>query len=350
MNAFNKNNKNFLILLVFLLLAGMAYVTYGSLFGLVPDQGIGREAVAAALGALFVVVATGIQLFQQTDMEIERHKKQKTYEHRLECYKELLASKENFKDDVISNEKVANVVSKKLQAVLVCEQIETFRCLDQFVKIIGGVNDKSSNNAGKLKPDEADFLTDAYDNLTDILMLDLKDGRKNLEPSQIKTIDDSLKWFEENTPEASESRAPITRASDQTGIRLKKNMEKVLFNGVPYRKNTHVYKVLESYIDTNRNFNKFNKMYSADALAKIFGDEKIHLQQFEGANPMWLTRKRAEDKKNASNEKQWKRYWIDDSALLTFESGEQIAVRNGQDTNSIDTFQKWCRANEIPCH
>ncbi|MDC0993785.1 hypothetical protein OAS14_05465, partial [Alphaproteobacteria bacterium] len=86
-----------------------------------------------------------------------------------------------------------------------------------------------------------------------------------------------------------------------------------------------------------------------DALIKVFGDDKIHLQQFDGANPMWLPRKKAEDKKNASNELQWKRYWIDDSALLTFEGGEQIAVRNGQDTNSIDTFQKWCRANEIPC-
>ncbi|MDC0993877.1 hypothetical protein OAS14_05945, partial [Alphaproteobacteria bacterium] len=234
MNAFNKNNKNLLIVLVFLLVAGMAYVTYGSLFGLVPDQGMGREAVAAALGALFVVVATGIQLFQQTDMEIERHKKQKTYEHRLECYKELLASKENFKDDVTSNEKVASVVSKKLQAVLVCEQFETFDCLDEFVRIVGMMNGKSSKNAGKLKPDEADFLTDAYDNLADILMFDLKDGRKNLEPTQLKAIDESIDWFKRNDPDPKKSESSGKDLPPQIGNRLKKNMEKVVFDEVPY--------------------------------------------------------------------------------------------------------------------
>ena len=54
----------------------MAYVAYGSLSGLVPDQGIGREDVTAAQGVLFVLLATWIQLFPQTEMEVERHKNQ----------------------------------------------------------------------------------------------------------------------------------------------------------------------------------------------------------------------------------------------------------------------------------
>lgn len=93
-------NKKILLILLFLFLLGMGFVSYGSLFGYVPEAGIGREALAAALGALFVVLATGVQLHQQTDMEVERHKKQKTYENRLDCYKQLLDTKSQFKDGI----------------------------------------------------------------------------------------------------------------------------------------------------------------------------------------------------------------------------------------------------------
>tara|TARA_B110000977_G_scaffold181296_1_gene241817 strand:- start:213 stop:440 length:228 start_codon:yes stop_codon:yes gene_type:complete len=52
----NTIKKTFAVLIAFIVLAS-AFFGYDSLFGFVSNNGIGREALAAALGALFVVLA-----------------------------------------------------------------------------------------------------------------------------------------------------------------------------------------------------------------------------------------------------------------------------------------------------
>ena len=348
MSSFYK--KSFLILLILFLL-GMAYITYKSLFGLVPELGMGREVLAAALGALFVVLATGIQLYQQTDMEIERHKKQKTYEARFECYKALLNTKTQFNSREMTAELVENVRSLMLQAHLVCEQSETFEKLNIFYKIVSTLNEsRETKSSSRLSEEHSEVLADSYENLAAFLMLDLKDGYKNLQGPEIDKVKESRKWFDDwcdrNQPTQNDPR------QGPNSEKYRRNTDKVVFKGVAYTKKLYVYKVLENYLRINSDisFTKFKNSYTEKALNSIDGFNEDDRKQFTGANPLWLIKASAEAKKRASKEgDRWARYWITEDMLLVFSDGTEIAVRNGQDKNSIPAFQKWCHHVGIPC-
>jgi len=349
-------NKKILLVLLFLFLLGMGFISYGSLFGYVPEAGIGREALAAALGALFVVLATGVQLHQQTDMEVERHKKQKTYENRLDCYKQLLDTKSQFNDGMITSERTEVVASKKLQAHLVCEQSDTFESLDIFLRIIRNIQQRSERYEDKLD-DHSDkpMLSVAYEHLAAMMMLDLRDGdlghgAKNSVNAK-DSVERSIEWFRKNDPDQKGDKdlASNTQDSNNKAVQQKRsrNTDKVLFKGTEYLKNAYVHAVLESYIRNSKlTFSEFQKMYTKEALDKING---LDHDQFHSSNPMWLTKEAAEEKKGKSSEGDgWKRYWIDERSLLEFKDGTKIAVRRGQDVGSIATFQQWCRHNHIP--
>lgn len=345
----NGLNKKILLILLFLFLLGMGFVSYGSLFGYVPEAGIGREALAAALGALFVVLATGVQLHQQTDMEVERHKKQKTYEHRLTCYTDLLKTKSQFKEKIITNEKVEIVVNQKLLAHLVCEQEDTFGALENFVRHISELNDSHEAAGNKnLNQMEMQSLSEAYQHLASMLMLDLKDGLKNLSPAERNAVVDGTKFLSSDPFTNSDSNTKHGSAILNTPRR---NTSKIEFKGVEYTKKLYVYKVVKSYVDDKGlAFSDLQKTYTDEKLSKIFGgDIKEAKNQFNGSNPFWLEEGQAHAKKKKSTEgDRWDRYWIDEDMLLNFSDGKKIALRNGQDTKSIEIFQKWCEYNEIP--
>jgi len=342
-------NKKILLILLFLFLLGMGFVSYGSLFGYVPEAGIGREALAAALGALFVVLATGVQLHQQTDMEVERHKKQKTYENRLTCYTDLLKTKSQFKEKIITDEKVEIVVNQKLLAHLVCEQEDTFGALENFVKHISELNNRhETSDNKKLNPTEVQYLTEAYQHLASMLMLDLKDGLKNLSTAERDAVEDGKRYLSSDPFTDIDNTAKFDGTTFNTSRR---NTSKIEFKGVEYTKKLYVYKVLKSYVDDEGlTFADLQKTYTDEKLTEIYGlNMKDAKHQFNGANPFWLELDQAHAKKNKSTEgDRWDRYWIDEDMLLNFSDGKTIAIRNGQDTKSIEIFQKWCVHNEIP--
>jgi hypothetical protein len=351
----NDFNKKLLLVLLFLFLLGMGFVSYGSLFGFVPETGIGREALAAALGALFVVLATGVQLHQQTDMEVERHKKQITYDNRLKTYKELLDTRSKFNDGKITLEKFEYVGNKKLQAHLVCDQSDTFESLEIFLRIVKEIQARSEQHEDKLNDNtDKPLLNEAYECLAVMMMLDLKDGdlgrsTKN-SVNTINNAKDAFEWFRENDPPPQGDKDPKSTAqgaNNKLSIqKLTRNTDKVSFNTKEYQKNQYVYEVLKDYIlNSKPTFNEFQKKYTKEALGEIEGLRNDH---FLSSNPMWLTKEAAEEKKSKSSEgDSWNRYWIDERSLLEFKDGVKIAVRRGQDVNSIESFQKWCHHNKI---
>jgi hypothetical protein len=342
-------NKKILLVLLFLFLLGMGFVSYGSLFGYVPETGIGREALAAALGALFVVLATGVQLHQQTDMEVERHKKQKTYENRLGCYTELLKTKAKFSDKIITDEKVEIVASQKLQAHLVCEQEDTFRALEDFLGHIVNLNELHGTlDNKKLNALEMGSLTQAYEHLASMLMLDLKDGFNNLKPAERTLVTDAINYLS-STKSAGAILNPTS--VNKYPHTPKRNTSKIEFNGIEYTKKLYVYKVMKSYVDEKGlTFSDLQKKYTDEKLSEIKGlNLKDARQHFHGATTFWLEEDQAQAKKKKSTEgDSWDRYWIDDDMLLQFSDGKKIALRNGQDTKSVEVFQKWCQHNKIP--
>jgi len=346
----NTIKKTIAVLITFIVLAS-AFFGYDSLFGFVSNNGIGREALAAALGALFVVLATGIQLNHQQHMEIERHKKQKTYENRLNCYTDLLKTKSVFKDKIITSEKVEIVSSQQLLARLVCEQEETFSALKTFkgfIKSIG--DDHETNGKEKLSETEMEELTGAYERLASMLMLDLKDGFNNLSKTEKITIKD-IRDHNIKASSLGSDAATTQNFGSNADTQAKRNTSKVSFKNVEYTKKLYVYKVMKNYVETegSKTFSDLQKTYKEEKLSEIDG-LNLHeaKQNFNGGNPFWLKVDQALEKKNKSKEESWERYWIEDDMLLNFSDGTKIALRNGQNTKSVEVFQKWCEKNGIP--
>jgi hypothetical protein len=345
----NTIRRTITVLITFIVLAS-AFFGYDSLFGVVSNNGIGREALAAALGALFVVLATGIQLNHQQHMEIERHKKQKTYENRLNCYTDLLKTKSEFKDRIITGEKVEIVVNQQLLARFVCEQEETFGALETFTDIIKTMNDKHERSGKKdLLPPEIEELTVAYTRLASMLMLDLKDGFHNLTKTEKKTIKD-IRGQNIKAASLKSDLAATPNFGSKAEMTTKRNTSKVSFKNVDYTKKLYVYMVMKNYVETegSKTFSDLQKTYTEKKLSEIDGlNPDSAMQDFNGGNPFWLKVDQALAKKKKSKEVSWDRYWIEDDMLLNFSDGTKIAVRNGQSTESVEVFQKWCEKNDI---
>ena len=345
----NTIKKTFAVLIAFIVLAS-AFFGYDSLFGFVSNNGIGREALAAALGALFVVLATGIQLNHQQHMEIERHKKQKTYENRLNCYTDLLKTKSEFKNRIITSEKVEIIAGQQLLAHLVCEQEETFSALNTFTGIIKSIGEDHERFGTKnLSESEMDELTGAYERLASMLMLDLKDGFNNLSKTEKMTI----KGIRDQNIKASTLWSDAVSNPNFGGkaeTAAKRNTSKVSFKNVDYTKKLYVYMVMKNYVETegSKTFSDLQKTYTEKKLSEIDGlNLDSAKQDFNGGNPFWLTVDQALAKKKKSKEDSWDRYWIEDDMLLNFSDGTKVAVRNGQNTESVEVFQKWCEKNGI---
>ena len=345
----NTIKKTIAVLITFIVLAS-AFFGYDSLFGFVSNNGIGREALAAALGALFVVLATGIQLNHQQHMEIERHKKQKTYENRLNCYTDLLKTKSEFNDKIITSEKVEIVANQQLLAHLVCEQEETLGALKTFTDIIKSMNINHERSGKKnLLAYEMEELTGAYERLASMLMLDLKDGFNNLSKTEKKLIKD-IRSHNIKASSLGSDVATTPNFGSKAETTTKRNTSKVSFKNVDYTKKLYVYMVMKNYVETegSKTFSDLQKTYTEKKLSEIDGlNLDSAKQDFNGGNPFWLTVDQALAKKKKSKEDSWDRYWIEDDMLLNFSDGTKVAVRNGQNTESVEVFQKWCEKNGI---
>lgn len=195
---------------------------------------------------------------------------------------------------------------------------------------------------------EMQSLSEAYQHLASMLMLDLKDGLKNLSPAERKAVVDGTKYLSSDPFTNSDSNTKHGSAILNTPRR---NTSKIEFKGVEYTKKLYVYKVVKSYVDDKGlAFSDLQKTYTDEKLSEIKGlNLKDARQHFHGANPFWLEEDQAQAKKKKSTEgDSWDRYWIDDDMLLQFSDGKKIALRNGQDTKSVEVFQKWCQHNKIP--
>jgi len=331
-----KNIKNSGLFIIVAIAMGM-YFGFQPLFTNTPD-GVVRELLVASLGAIFVLFTTIIVLNHQTDSQIELKKSDKLFEKKIQVYsdafdqiKKCIENEEFTEKDLIE----LRFIVHRLITFVGIESSKSMADILSFAnKLLGESSDKKVDANNKLTPEQ-------HNKFNSLLFEFDKKARKDIgtftNEGDEEKLGEILQVLEDNIEAIEERKGRDTK--------------KETFQNTKYTKKDYVFAVLESYIKSGgMSYEDFYKNSRVeDILLDIFKNNPNKAKKnFIGAYPFWLLHKEALEKKEKSSENNWQRYWLDKERILTFSSGEQIVIRNGQSWEDIEVFKQWCKHFKIP--
>ena len=335
MNNLKKNG----LLIVITTIALAMYFGFQPLFESTPG-GIARELLVAALGAIFVLFTTVVVINQQADKQQELEKSDKLFERKLAVYSDAFDQAKR----CIENQEISEADLVELR--FIAHRLVTFVGIKSARIMIEIINFSNSLLTNQADGDEANYKLTRQDHhrLNELLLKFDLEARKDigshldetdeelddLQASMLSVIDESIELIEQ---------------------RKTRNTQKETFKGQQFTKKEYVFQVLKNFIsDQTVTFTEFEKWSrDPDLLQQIFGSAgDFATKNFTNARPFWIKLEDAEIMRAKSKEANWQRYWITADRVLTFPSGDQIVVRNGQSSEDVEVFKKWCANRQIP--
>jgi len=316
-------SNNFLSNLFLLLILSVAMF-----FGLqpfseiLPIDGIGRDFIAASIGAILVALVTGIFLEKRSLLEQKKAKDDEIFKARLKVYEEFLTEFFSMlKDNEIKDDEI-----DKLQSIN--ERIFAYggRKAGEQIKSLMEQVKRTAKEAGDEKIDGGtkETLTDKMHKISNGVF------RQDLLGEDIST----------NSTEKPVHSNIDSKQLEKNQNKKHRGTNKIMFAGNPLTKTKFVEEVFTKLLEENSfTIEKLKNDYASNDRMEECGLNKHEQEHFEGwrSQPIWLLFKQAEELKKRSAEANWQRYIMEPKIKV---EKEEIVVRRGQNSDSVSGLIK----------
>lgn len=320
------------ILTIALIAIGLSlYLGLKPLFEFLPSDSIGRETIAAVIGAILITLVTQMLLTSQQNIEQQNKKDDEIFRARLSLYQNFI---QQFFDD-ISDKKLTVAEVKKLKGLLfriyAVGSSNTIAKLDELMKKIERLERDDPDEEFENKQVE-ELEEDLRDLAQNYLRNDLINEKiRNPIKRQIASGTDH------------EIDAQATPARDANKNETRRNTDKITYKNKQYSKTDFVLEVFKEQIEekggSTLSLEKFEEILEQRKNeAELDKYEEKHFEQWRSM-PIWMTTERAEEiKKNSTEGEKWNRYRMTEPIVL--KNKQTIVIRRGQNTESISAVKK----------
>ena len=287
-------------------------------FNLLPESGIGKETIAAAIGVILISLVTQFLLRSQQHIQQQNAQEDEIFRARMLLYQRFI---EQFFEN-ISDRRITEAEHKKLKGLL-------FR-----IYAIGGENTITQLDALMenmelfVKGDDTDLAeqqVELLEHRLDVL------AKQHMRFDLIKEKIDKDEGKNKKECDTSEN------------FKLKqRDVSKIFYNGKTLSKTDFVLQVFQDNIVANKLDQKglitFEK--AIDTMARDAGLDEYEAKHFEiwRSMPIWMTYERAQEMQSRSKEgERWNRYRLMDGIQL---KDDIIVVRRGQSSESVRAVMK----------
>ena len=320
------------ILTIALIAIGFSlYLGLKPLFEFLPSDSIGRETIAAVIGAILITLVTQLLLTHQQNIEQQNKKHDEIFRARLSLYQNFI---QQFFDN-ISDSQLTTTEHKKLKGLLfriyAVGGQQAIAELDKLEQVIEGLITKDEDSS--LSYEEIEMLESNLRRVTYFYLRDDLIGEKmKLSNKAHSALDTNIESNDEIIAQQQKSENHITRNTDKEEFKNKR-LSKTEF-------------VLEVFRDqikkmggSNLTYEKFEEiMEQKKSEARLNKYEEKHFEVWR-AMPIWTTFETAENIRQKSIEgERWKRYRMEESIKLKDKS---IVIRNGQSAESVSAVRKF---------
>ena len=325
-------NKS-LIILTFLFL--VTFFGLQPFFELLPNNGSGRDFIAAALSAIIVTLITSHLLDKQHDLEQDGKKKDELFKARLKLYGCFMSSFYKILEDKKIEEKdIAKLkgISSNLfsyggqEAALAVEKF--VQDLEKDMRDLEG-DDLGGEDIKKLEKQLNEICKKAFRN--DLIGEQLPDELPNEKEGKQSKINLTEKKNDEQAVAISTHGIEKTKDRSRYNFGKETNLTKSEF---VRRVFIEIHSELSGRDDP---FGDFRNLFLDDTrLGKLEQEERKHFEEWRSM-PIWLLESKALALKSNSRENNWRRYDLEQ--ILRF--GEtDIVIRVGQNTDSVNGLLK----------
>ena len=321
-------NKS-LIILTFLFLA--IFFGLQPFFELLPNNGSGRDFIAAALSAIIVTLITSHLLDKQHDLEQEGKKKDELFKARLKLYENFMSNSYKILEDGKIEEKEIRQLKGISSNIFSYGGKEAAVKVQKFIKKLE--IDMEGAKGDNLQGKEIEELEEELNEICKKFFRNDLIGEQL--PNETQSEESKRNSIEKKNDEQAE--AISTSGVEKTKDRSRYNFgqETNLTKSEFVRR---VFKEIHSELRGRDDpYGDFRQLFVDDTrLSKLEREERKHFEEWRSM-PIWLLESRALDLKINSKETNWRRYDIDQ--ILQF--GEtKIVVRVGQNTDSVNGLLK----------
>ena len=318
------------ILTIALIAIGISlYLGLKPLFEFLPNDSIGRETIAAVIGAILITLVTQMLLTSQQNIEQQNKKDDEIFKARLLLYQNFI---QQFFDN-ISHRKLTEPEHKKLKGLL-------FR-----IYAVGGP--ETIAELDKLVTKIETLVTDEDTDIEEQEVEKLEIELRHLAKSYLRHDLIGKKMEVENEGQNTSETIIVSNAQNidaqQRGDKKRfRNTDKIEYAKRMLSKTDFVLEVFRDNIKniggSSLTYEKFEEfMQQKRDKAGLDKYEEKHFDAWR-AMPIWTTFERASEIKQKSREgERWKRYRMEDPIKI---KDQIIVIRRGQNTESISAVKK----------
>ncbi len=319
------------ILTIALIAIGLSlYLGLKPLFEFLPSDGIGRETIAAVIGAILITLVTQMLLTSQQNIEQQNKKDDEIFRARLSLYQNFI---QQFFDD-LADGKITAAEIKKLKGLLFrIYAVGGTQTIAEFDKLMEKIPTPPADPHEELDEKVVKELEETLRELTKIyLRYDLINEKIVIPIQSQKASGTENETNDQSTP---------TRAT--TEKRSGRDTGKIEYKGKQYSKTNFVFEVFKDQIKgkggSNLSLEKFEEFVEQRKNeVELDKYEVKHFEEWRGM-PIWVTTERAEEiKKNSTEGEKWNRYRMSEPIVL--KNKKTIVIRRGQNTESISAVKK----------
>ena len=308
------------ILTIVLIAIGLSlYLGLKPLFEFLPSDGIGRETIAAVIGAILITLVTQMLLTSQQNIEQQNKKDDEIFRV---GYRYTKTSYNNFL--MFSRCKITAAEIKKLKGLLFrIYAVGGTQTIAEFDKLMEKIPTPPTDPDEELDEKVVKELEKTLRELTKIyLRYDLINEKIVIPIQSQKASGTENETNDQSTP---------TRAA--TEKRSGRDTGKIEYKGKQYSKTNFVFEVFKDQIKgkggSNLSLEKFEEFVEQRKNeVELDKYEVKHFEEWRGM-PIWVTTERAEEiKKNSTEGEKWNRYRMSEPIVL--KNKQTIVIGEGK--------------------
>ena len=325
------------ILTIALIAIGLSlYLGLKPLFEFLPSDSIGRETIAAVIGAILITLVTQMLLTSQQNIEQQNKKDDEIFRARLSLYQNFIQQFFNDLDDGILTEAEVTKLKGLLFRIYAVGGTQTIAEFDKLMSKINGLSKSPDEMLDK------DIILELEKDLQKLALTHLRTDLIN------EKIAIPIQSQKASGPE-NETNDQSTQSGATTEKQSGKDTKKIEYKGKQYTKTNFVLEVFKDQIEekggSNLSLVEFEEFIEQRKNeAGLDNYEEKHFDEWR-AMPIWMTTERAEEvKKNSTEGEKWSRYRMNEPIVL--KDKKTIVIRRGQNTESISAVKKMFRIEE----
>ena len=325
------------ILTISLIAIGLSlYLGLKPLFEFLPSDSIGRETIAAVIGAILITLVTQMLLTSQQNIEQQNKKDDEIFRARLSLYQNFIQQFFDDLDDGILTDAELTKLKGLLFRIYAVGGTQTIAEVDKLMSKINSLSRSPDDMLDK------DVIEELEKDLKELCITHLRTDLINEEI--VIPIQSQKASGTENQPinQSTPTRATTEKVSGRDTVKIE-------YKGKHYTKTNFVLEVFKDQIKekggSNLSLEKFEEFIEQRKNeVELDKYEEKHFDDWR-AMPIWMTTERAEEiKKNSTEGEKWSRYRMNEPIAL--KDKKSIVIRRGQNTESISAVKKLFRIEE----